>query len=141
MSCGVGHIWGSDLVLRWLWCRPAAAAPIGPLAWEPPYAVDAALKGLKKKKNKEKRKNKSRSTKTPSLPCFPCSATGFLCANSTDGSTNPLPHPHTSSCKEELPVTPPCFSAASTQPWKAQSHTCMHVSPSHSHFGSQFLHF
>ena len=24
--------------------RPAAVAPIGPLAWNPPYAVDAALK-------------------------------------------------------------------------------------------------
>ena len=27
-----------------LWCRPAAAAPIPPLAWEPPYATGAALK-------------------------------------------------------------------------------------------------
>ena len=26
------------------------AAPIGPLAWEPPYALDAALKRQKKKK-------------------------------------------------------------------------------------------
>ena len=25
-------------------CRPAAAAPIRPLAWEPPYAAGAALK-------------------------------------------------------------------------------------------------
>ena len=24
-----------DPVLLWLWCRPAAAAPVGPLAWEP----------------------------------------------------------------------------------------------------------
>ena len=31
--------WVKDLVLPWLWCRPAAAAPIPPLAWEPPYAV------------------------------------------------------------------------------------------------------
>ena len=30
-----------------LWCRPAAAALIGPLAWEPPYAAGAA-----KNKNK-----------------------------------------------------------------------------------------
>ena len=31
----------------WLWRRPAAAAaaPTGPLAWEPPYAAGAALKG------------------------------------------------------------------------------------------------
>ena len=34
----------SDLALLWLWCRPAAAAPIGPLAWEPPYAAGAAPK-------------------------------------------------------------------------------------------------
>ena len=44
MSCGVGHRLGSDLALLWLWCRQAAVAPIGPLAWEPPYAVNAALK-------------------------------------------------------------------------------------------------
>ena len=37
-----------DLAWLWLWCRPAAAAPIGPLAWEPPYASGAALKRKKK---------------------------------------------------------------------------------------------
>ena len=52
MSCGVGPRCGSDPALLWLWCRPAATALIGPLAWEPPYAVGAALK-LKKKKKKE----------------------------------------------------------------------------------------
>ena len=31
-----------------LGCRPAALAPIGPLAWEPPYAMGAALKKKKK---------------------------------------------------------------------------------------------
>ena len=36
--------WVKDLVLLWLRCRPAATAPIGPLAWEPPYAVGVALK-------------------------------------------------------------------------------------------------
>ena len=25
-----------------LWCRPAAVAPIEPLAWAPPYAASAA---------------------------------------------------------------------------------------------------
>ena len=49
MSCGGGCNRGSDAALLWLWCRPAAAAPIPPLAWEPPYAVGAALK--KKGKN------------------------------------------------------------------------------------------
>ena len=28
VSCSVGCKDGSDLVLLWLWCRPAAAAPI-----------------------------------------------------------------------------------------------------------------
>ena len=36
-------------VLR-LWCRPAAAAPIRPLAWGLLYVAGAALKGKKKKK-------------------------------------------------------------------------------------------
>ena len=38
MSCGVGRRCGSDLALLWLWCRPA---------WEPPYAMGAALKRQK----------------------------------------------------------------------------------------------
>ena len=38
---------GSDPALLWLWCRPAAVAPIRPLAWEPPYAAGAALKSKK----------------------------------------------------------------------------------------------
>jgi len=42
-----------DLVLLWLWCRLAAAAPIKPLAWEPPYAAGAALKRQKTKKKKK----------------------------------------------------------------------------------------
>jgi len=37
-----------DPVLLWLSCRPAAAAPNGPLAQELPYAKDAALKRKKK---------------------------------------------------------------------------------------------
>ena len=57
MSCGVGHRWVSDPVLLWLWCRPAAIAPIQPLVWEPPYADGAALKSKKKKNKKQKTKN------------------------------------------------------------------------------------
>ena len=34
-------------MLLWLWYRPAAVAPIGPLAWEPPYASGGALKKKK----------------------------------------------------------------------------------------------
>ena len=33
-----------------LWCRPAAVAPIRPLAWEFLYATGMALKSEKKKK-------------------------------------------------------------------------------------------
>ena len=47
MSCGVGRRRGSDPAL--LWCRPAATARIRRLAWEPPYAVGAALKKQFKK--------------------------------------------------------------------------------------------
>ena len=39
-----------------LWCRLAAVTLIGPLAWELPYAADAALKGKKQGKRKNKRK-------------------------------------------------------------------------------------
>ena len=53
MSSGVGHRRGSDPALLWL-CRPAATAPIGRLAWEPPYALCAAIKGQKKKKKKKR---------------------------------------------------------------------------------------
>ena len=42
-----------DLALPWLWGRPAAVAPIGPLTWEPLYAVGAALKSKKAKQNKK----------------------------------------------------------------------------------------
>ena len=31
------------MALLWLWCRLAAAAPIGSLAWELPFAEGAAL--------------------------------------------------------------------------------------------------
>ena len=41
--------WVKGPALLWLWCRPAAIAPVGTLAWEPPYAVGAALKSKKKK--------------------------------------------------------------------------------------------
>ena len=50
MSCGVGRRYGSDPALLWLWRRPAATAPTGPLVWEPPYAVGVALKRTKRQK-------------------------------------------------------------------------------------------
>ena len=54
MRCGVGRRHSLDPVLLWLWCRRAATAPIGRLAWEPPYAVGAALGRQKDQKEKEK---------------------------------------------------------------------------------------
>ena len=48
MSFGVGCRLSLDLALLWLWCRPAAVAPIRPLAWEPPYADSMAIKSKKK---------------------------------------------------------------------------------------------
>ena len=56
MSCGVCHRLGLDLALLWLWRRPAAVALIGPLAWEPLYAADVALKKYKRPEKKIKRK-------------------------------------------------------------------------------------
>ena len=43
--------WVYDPALLWLWYRPAATAPIQPLAWEPPYAMGSALKKRKKRCN------------------------------------------------------------------------------------------
>ena len=48
-SCGVGHRCNLDLLLLWLWCRPAAAAPIQPIARELPYAKGTAPKKEKRK--------------------------------------------------------------------------------------------
>ena len=47
MSYGVGHRHGWDPKLLWLWGRPAAAAPIQPLAEELPYVQGVALKRQK----------------------------------------------------------------------------------------------
>ena len=58
MSCGVGCRRGWDLALLWLWCRLAATAPIGPLAWEPPYAAGAAQE-MSKRPNQTKTKQKN----------------------------------------------------------------------------------
>jgi len=51
MSHRVGHRWVLDPTLLRLWCRPAAVAPIWPLAWELPYATGEALKSIPPKKS------------------------------------------------------------------------------------------
>ena len=58
VSCGVGGRCGSDLALLWLWRKPAAGAPIRPLAWEPPYATGVALKGKNNNNNNNSMKTK-----------------------------------------------------------------------------------
>ena len=50
MSCAAGRRRSLDPALLQLGCGLAAVAPIGPLAWEPPYAAGTALKSKKKKK-------------------------------------------------------------------------------------------
>ena len=40
----------------WLWRRLAATVPVGPLAWEPPPAADAAIKDKKDQKQNKKPK-------------------------------------------------------------------------------------
>ena len=57
MSYGVGCRCGSDPASLWLWCRPAAVAPMGPPAWEPPYATGVARKRKKTKKKKKRNVN------------------------------------------------------------------------------------
>ena len=49
VSYAVGCRCSSDPELLWPWCRLVATALIGPLAWEPPYVVGAALKRQTKK--------------------------------------------------------------------------------------------
>ena len=68
MNCGIGCRHGLDLALLWLWCRPAATAPIRPLAWEPPYATERP-KEIAKTHTHEKKKSTiiMRVTETSSL--------------------------------------------------------------------------
>ena len=53
MSYGEGHRCSSDPLLLWLWHRPGATAPIGPLAWELPHTAGTALKIQNKTKQIE----------------------------------------------------------------------------------------
>ena len=69
MSYGVGI--DKARILLWLWARPAATTPIGPLAWELPYATGAALKQSKKKGGGTvKPSQKTPSAVLPSSPLF-----------------------------------------------------------------------
>ena len=57
LSCGVGGRHSSDPELLRLWCRPAATAPIRPLAREPPYARKQPKEIAKRPKKKKKMLN------------------------------------------------------------------------------------
>ena len=46
--------WVKEPAMIWMWCRPAATAPIQPLAWKLMYAKSEALQSKKKKKKKVK---------------------------------------------------------------------------------------
>ena len=70
MNCGVGFRCYSDPMLLWLCYGPAATAPLGPLAWEPPYAPGEALERQKKKKKKKRKKNLGLGL-VPSVLFFP----------------------------------------------------------------------
>ena len=58
ISCDVGHRRGLDPSLLWLGCRPAAVAPICPLALKP-----SKTEGEKKKNQKAKKKKKKEEKK------------------------------------------------------------------------------
>ena len=87
MSCGLRHRRSSDPVFLWLWHRPAATAPIRPLAWEPPYVEGGALKRQKKEEEI--------SETGWAQACPPCPSSGF---SGTPGMRAWHPHlapPHT----------------------------------------------
>ena len=64
MSWGIGCRRGSDPALLWLWRRSVATALIRPLAWEPPYAADVALKNKQTKKNQPNKKKPPKNKPT-----------------------------------------------------------------------------
>ena len=49
VSCGIGHRQDSNLMLLWLWCRPAPVAPVQPQAWELLCDLGVALKKEEKR--------------------------------------------------------------------------------------------
>ena len=69
--------WIEDPALLWLWCRPAAVAPVRPLAREPPYAVDAALEKTKKEREKRNTHGEPQNLTFPTLDA-PTSASAPL---------------------------------------------------------------
>ena len=82
MSC-VGLRHDSDLALLWLWYRPAATAPTGPLAWEPPCAAGIALKRHKDKKSKQQQQQQQKIRHHNQVGFIPGSQVWFIIRKST----------------------------------------------------------
>ena len=53
--------------MLWLWRRLAAAAPTGPLTWEPPYAAPVALQQKRKKRKRRKKEEEKEKEKDGNL--------------------------------------------------------------------------
>ena len=88
----MGRRLDSDLMLLWLWCRPAAVAPTGPLAWEPSYAVGVALKSQKKKEKEKKRKEK----KCTVIKSYSLESSFYMIEMRLSHKCNPLAQTHLS---------------------------------------------
>ena len=73
---------GSDPVLLWLWCGPAATAPIRRLAWEPPHATGVAPEKAKRQKDKKQKTNK-KNPKTKSQNKTKQKNTNYVKVNKT----------------------------------------------------------
>ena len=71
VSWGADCRHGSDPMLLWLWCRPAATALIQPLARELPYAPDVGKKRKERKRKEKKREKKRKEKKTKRSPRSP----------------------------------------------------------------------
>ena len=52
---------GSSIAV--MWCRPATTAPVGTLAWEPPYNPENPTKHKKNQKKKKKKEKKNQNKK------------------------------------------------------------------------------
>ena len=100
VSCSVGHRHGSDLAWLWLWCKPAAAALLHPLAWEPPCVTGSALK-------------KKPSSVTEARPRSPTLRMGLSQSPSPTASPSPAPFSFTCSISQF-----PTHSCCSSEPLK-----------------------
>ena len=76
-------------MLPWLWCRPAATAPMRPLAWEPPYAARAALEKEKRQK-KKKKKEEEEELDQRLFWCDGGAAPGFILPTVTTENKNKI---------------------------------------------------